>query len=805
MSVRCVAHFIVRTTYLDSAEYENQEEELPLNHEVHNPFGLDALEENIGELNLQNINQIHDPPGNPLDNLEHQGELNGNLDDNSDEEDQFNNLPHIADLLAEIANLDAAQPMEIDNEMALKNEENINHLPMVAKIVLDEFAPEEIIWSEELTEVAPPDVESEDIDSAASLKDDIGMLNNHAPTTIIANHDTIPDLDLTLSLAPFLNASLGLQVSTLPLSTANLPNPISHEISNLPLSLLDSYTPIASTPKSGRFEVGSTSLYTELQTIVDATVVTTKATDWPKSVSPMGQAQPSCNWANFMLNLSKIGLEMLLHPINKSFSHPIFAGQNPSFTKPFLTQSTLESTFSLNITKTDQPLTTSLPEASNHDYNAPGISTPNNHPLSLTNVPLGNGTAILPSFISSQPNESNNPQTKSFEVSPQDLHRIHQDLVLYIPPGTKVTEAPSPSDILPTVGNSNTGHDQKPIFSSETDRQLNGTRFLALDFDSNSEDEQLQVPQGIDLIMNKEQYDKYGNSSQANSLTTGFKMDFYDTGNTTVNPLSSKSLKLSCNDPLADPPDSPACFGWYVNGETMVDCIYSAGVYFEFSPEPNPKATTGVAVENFVPPSGWTEDSICHYLLVDLPGFRREEVKLEANDQLGQIMVNGERQVNEKNMRFHQTFHLPENSDIQNISAQFEGGILSVSIPKKAIEENEEQEYVGAVGAEEESAHEERTEDEEESAHEERTEDENLDKDHDKEGNGNDNHHDQVERLNHKENFLEASKEGLKQEAANLLKRLIENLSKNKGIVITAVLAFSLGLLVSSRYQSGGM
>ncbi|KAK3035680.1 hypothetical protein RJ639_032552 [Escallonia herrerae] len=184
----------------------------------------------------------------------------------------------------------------------------------------------------------------------------------------------------------------------------------------------------------------------------------------------------------------------------------------------------------------------------------------------------------------------------------------------------------------------------------------------------------------------------------------------------------------------------------------------------------NTRATTGVAVDDLVPPFGWTEDSTCHYLLVDLPGFRREEVKLEANDQIRQIMVSGERQVNEKNMRFHQTFYLPENSDIQNISGQFEGGILSVTIPKKAIEENEEHEYRGAVGAEEESAH------------EERTGDENLDKDHDKEGNGNGYHHDQVERLNHKEDFLEASKEGQKQETANLWKSLMENLSRNKGI-----------------------
>ena len=39
------------------------------------------------------------------------------------------------------------------------------------------------------------------------------------------------------------------------------------------------------------------------------------------------------------------------------------------------------------------------------------------------------------------------------------------------------------------------------------------------------------------------------------------------------------------------------------------------------SPIGDRESSNSLAVEEFVPPSAWTEDQTCHYLLVDLPGM----------------------------------------------------------------------------------------------------------------------------------------------------------------------------------------
>ncbi|KAF2311346.1 hypothetical protein GH714_021947 [Hevea brasiliensis] len=42
-------------------------------------------------------------------------------------------------------------------------------------------------------------------------------------------------------------------------------------------------------------------------------------------------------------------------------------------------------------------------------------------------------------------------------------------------------------------------------------------------------------------------------------------------------------------------------------------------------------------VEEFVPSAAWTEDSHSHYLLVDLPDFRKEEVKLQVDTSVDEF------------------------------------------------------------------------------------------------------------------------------------------------------------------------
>ncbi|KAK3226385.1 hypothetical protein Dsin_006247 [Dipteronia sinensis] len=95
-------------------------------------------------------------------------------------------------------------------------------------------------------------------------------------------------------------------------------------------------------------------------------------------------------------------------------------------------------------------------------------------------------------------------------------------------------------------------------------------------------------------------------------------------------------------------------------------------------------------VHDFVPSSRWTEDSNGHYLLVDLPDFKKEEVKLQV-DPSGHVTISGEQLTSEVGsyctyiFRFHQTLTLPPDSDINRVSGNLdlERGIYYVTVPKE--------------------------------------------------------------------------------------------------------------------------
>ncbi|TKY73420.1 Inactive protein RESTRICTED TEV MOVEMENT 2 [Spatholobus suberectus] len=97
--------------------------------------------------------------------------------------------------------------------------------------------------------------------------------------------------------------------------------------------------------------------------------------------------------------------------------------------------------------------------------------------------------------------------------------------------------------------------------------------------------------------------------------------------------------------------------------------------------------------EEIVPNWGWTEDHSGHFLLVDLPEFRKEEVKLQVDGSTGRIIVEGERQTNEqKRVHFELTFPVPADSDMDNISGNFDSEILHVYVPKRTSQEHRESE-----------------------------------------------------------------------------------------------------------------
>ncbi|KAJ8452562.1 hypothetical protein Cgig2_004898 [Carnegiea gigantea] len=89
----------------------------------------------------------------------------------------------------------------------------------------------------------------------------------------------------------------------------------------------------------------------------------------------------------------------------------------------------------------------------------------------------------------------------------------------------------------------------------------------------------------------------------------------------------------------------------------------------------------------------WKETPEAHIFKADLPGLKKEEVKVEVEDG-GVLQISGERrkEMEEKNDTWHRVerspgkflrrFRLPENVKMEEIKASMENGVLTVTVPK---------------------------------------------------------------------------------------------------------------------------
>ncbi|KAL5701929.1 hypothetical protein ACHQM5_027216 [Ranunculus cassubicifolius] len=94
----------------------------------------------------------------------------------------------------------------------------------------------------------------------------------------------------------------------------------------------------------------------------------------------------------------------------------------------------------------------------------------------------------------------------------------------------------------------------------------------------------------------------------------------------------------------------------------------------------------------------WKETPTAHVFQADVPGLKKEEVKVEVEE--GKVLqISGERSkdVEEKNDTWHRVerssgkfvrrFRLPENAKVGEVKAAMENGVLTVTVPKEAAAE----------------------------------------------------------------------------------------------------------------------
>lgn len=100
----------------------------------------------------------------------------------------------------------------------------------------------------------------------------------------------------------------------------------------------------------------------------------------------------------------------------------------------------------------------------------------------------------------------------------------------------------------------------------------------------------------------------------------------------------------------------------------------------------------------FTPKVNTREGEFAYHIDVDLPGVKKDDIKIDVHDNI--LTIHGERNYKEEIKeedyykvetsfgKFQRQFTLPENVDVENISASSNDGVLEVVVPKleKAVE-----------------------------------------------------------------------------------------------------------------------
>ncbi|KAL3820692.1 hypothetical protein ACJIZ3_006597 [Penstemon smallii] len=87
--------------------------------------------------------------------------------------------------------------------------------------------------------------------------------------------------------------------------------------------------------------------------------------------------------------------------------------------------------------------------------------------------------------------------------------------------------------------------------------------------------------------------------------------------------------------------------------------------------------------ENYV---HWTQTPESHHFSADLPGVKKEEIRVELEDSK-YLIIRTEAVMEEEPCirRFSRKFRLPGQVDVEGISAEYVAGVLTVTVPRSLV------------------------------------------------------------------------------------------------------------------------
>ncbi len=110
-------------------------------------------------------------------------------------------------------------------------------------------------------------------------------------------------------------------------------------------------------------------------------------------------------------------------------------------------------------------------------------------------------------------------------------------------------------------------------------------------------------------------------------------------------------------------------------------------------------AREGTGVASFVPSVNTRESEFAYHIEVDLPGIPKEDIEISTEDNV--LTISGERKLKEEKKeedyykvesvygKFSRSFTLPEKIDTSAIQAEYNDGVLEITIPKLKEEEKQ--------------------------------------------------------------------------------------------------------------------